>query len=39
MVFTGTDPEYSVEEYLIAVKANLILNIEPEPVNTPLQQN
>ena len=28
MVFTGTDPEYSVE-------ANLILNIGPEPINTP----
>ena len=31
MVFTGTDPEYSVEDYLNAVTANLILNIEPEP--------
>ena len=26
MVFTGTDPEYSVEDYLNAVTANLILN-------------
>ena len=39
MVFTGTDPEYSVEDYLNAVTANLILNIGPEPINTPLRQN
>ena len=39
MVFTGTDPEYSVEDYLNAVPANLILNIGPEPINTPLHQN
>ena len=39
MVFTGTDTEYSVEDYLNAVTANLILNIGPEPVNTPLHQN
>ena len=39
MVFTGTDPEYSVEDYLNAVTANLILNIGPEPINTPLYQN
>ena len=38
MVFTGTDPEYSVEDYLKAVTANLNLNIEPKPVNTPLHQ-
>ena len=38
-VFTGTDPEYSVEDYLNAVTANLILNIGPEPINTPLHQN
>ena len=38
MVFTGTDPEYSVEDYLNAVTANLILNIGPEPNNTPLHQ-
>ena len=31
MVFTGTDPEYSVEDYLNAVTAILILNIGPEP--------
>ena len=31
MVFTGTDPENSVEVFLNAVTANLILNIEPEP--------
>ena len=39
LVFTGTDPEYSVEDYLNAVTANLILNIGPEPINTPLHQN
>ena len=39
MVFTGTHPEYSVEDYLDAVTANLILNIGPEPFNTPLHQN
>ena len=39
MVFTGIDPEYSVEDYLNAVTANLILNIGPEPINTPLHQN
>ena len=39
MVFTGTDPKYSVEDYLNAVKANSILNIGPEPINTPLHQN
>ena len=33
MVFSGTNPEYSVEEYLNAVTANLILKIGPEPVN------
>ena len=39
MVFTGTDPEYSVEIYLNTVTANLILNIGPDPINTPLHQN
>ena len=39
MVFTGTDPEYSVEDYLNAVTANLSLNIGPELINTPLHQN
>ena len=39
MVFTGTDPENSVEDYLNAVTANLILKIGPEPLNTPLHQN
>ena len=34
IVFTGTDPEYSVEDYLNTVTANLILNIGPEPINT-----
>ena len=33
IVFTGTDPEYSVEDYLNAVTANLTLNIGPKPVN------
>ena len=31
--------QYSVEDYLNAVTANLILNIGPEPVNTPLHPN
>ena len=39
MVFTGTDLEYAVEDYLKAVTANLILNIGPEPINTTLHQN
>ena len=39
MVFTGTDPEYSLEDFLNAVTANLILNIGPEPINTPFHQN
>ena len=39
MVFTGTDPEYSVEDYLNAVTATLISNIGPERVNTPFLQN
>ena len=38
-VFTGTDPEYSVEDYLNAFKANLISNIGPEPINKTLHQN
>ena len=38
-VFTGTEPEYSVEDYLNAVTANLILNIGPKPINTPLHQS
>ena len=38
-VFSGSDPEYSVENYLISITANLILNTGPEPVNTPLHQN
>ena len=33
MVFTGTHPEYSVEDYLKAVTANFILNIGPEPLH------
>ena len=39
MVFTVTDLEDSVEDYLNAVTANLILNIGPEPVNTRRHQN
>ena len=39
MVFTGTDPEYSLEDYLNAVTANLILNIGPQPINTILHKN
>ena len=39
MVITGADPDYSVEDYLNAVTANLFLNIGSEPVNTPLHQN
>ena len=39
MVFTGTDPQYSVEDYLNAVTANLVLNVGPEPINTPFHQN
>ena len=36
IVLTGADPEYSVEDYLNAVTANLILNKGTEPINTPL---
>ena len=39
MVFTGTDPEYSAEDNLNAVKSNLILNMGSEPFKTPLHQN
>ena len=39
MVFTVTYSEYSVEDYLNAVTANLILNMGPEPIITPLDQN
>ena len=39
IVFLDTDPEYSVEDYLNAVTANLILNIGLEPINSPLHQN
>ena len=39
MVLRGTDPVYSVEGYLITVTANLVLNIGPEPLNTPLPQH
>ena len=39
MVLTGTYPEYSVEDYLNAVTANLILNTGPALMNTPICQN
>ena len=39
IIFTVTDPEYSVEGHLNAVTTNLVLNIGPEPINTPLHQN
>ena len=39
MEFTGTDTEYSVEDYSNVVTANLILNIGPEPINTALHNN
>ena len=39
MVFTVTVPEHSVDYYLSAAKANLVLIIGPGPVNTPLYQN
>ena len=39
MIFTGTDPEYSVKDYLNAVTPNLILKIGSQPINTPLHQN
>ena len=39
MVITGTDTEYSIEDYLDAVTVNLNLNIGPEPINTSLHQN
>ena len=37
-VFTGTDPEDSVEDCLNAVTSNLILNIGPDTVKTTLHQ-
>ena len=39
MVFICTDTKFFVEDYLNAVTAILILNIGPEPINTPLRQN
>ena len=39
MLFTETDPEYSVEDYSNAVTASLILKIGREPVNLPIPQN
>ena len=39
MLFTGTDPEYLVEDSFIVVTSNLILKLGPEPVNTPIPQS
>ena len=39
IVFAGIDPEYSVEDYLNADTAKLILKLRPEPINTPLHRN
>ena len=39
MVFTGTDLEYSVVDYLNNVTANVILKIGPDTMNTPLHHN
>ena len=39
MVFTGTDPEYSVEDYLKPITAKLILIIGSEPAKPPIHQN
>ena len=39
IIFTCTDPEYSVEEYLNAVTASQVLNIGPQPIKTSLHQN
>ena len=39
MVFTGTDPEYSVKTVLNAFTANLILNIGPESIKTAIYQS
>ena len=39
MVFTGTDAEYSVEDYLKVVTAKLILNVGTKPVKTPPYQH
>ena len=38
MLFTGTNPGYSVEDYLHAVTINLISNIDPEPIIIPFNQ-
>ena len=38
-IFTETDPELSVEDYLNTITASLILIIGPETVNTPLGRN
>ena len=38
MVFTETDPGYSVEDFLNSVTAKLILIIGSEPINTSLHQ-
>ena len=38
MLFIGADLEYSLNGYLNAITAKLMLNIGPEPINTPLHQ-
>ena len=38
MLFTGADPENSVEDYLTAVTAKLILNLGPKTISTTLHQ-
>ena len=39
IVFTGTDPEYSVEDCLNVVTANLILTEGLQSISTQLHQN
>ena len=39
MVFIGTDPGYSFEDYLKAITVKLFLSIGLEPVKTPINQN
>ena len=38
-VSTGADPEYSVEEFLNAVTAKIILNLGPKPIKSTLHQS
>ena len=39
ILFTGTNSDYSVEDYLNAVTASLFLNKGLETIYTPLHQN